>query len=108
MEDQVVRLACLAERAGMDGVVASPMEITSIRAACSPRFLVVTPGIRREGAAGADDQRRTHGANEAVSAGADYVVVGRPIRDADDPRAEAESIVAEIAQGLRTARGATT
>ena len=105
VEDQVVRLAALAERAGMDGVVASPMEISAIRAACSPRFLIVTPGIRRR-ADDLDDQRRTHAAAEAVAAGANYVVVGRPIRDAVDPRAEAEAIVAEIAEGLRTARSA--
>ena len=103
MQDQVVRLAELAERAGMDGVVASPMEIRSIRAACSPRFLIVTPGIRRGGDQ-ADDQRRTHGPCDAVAAGANYVVVGRPIRDAADPRAEAEAIIAEIAEGLRVAR----
>jgi orotidine-5'-phosphate decarboxylase len=109
MQDQVVRLASLAERAGMDGVVASPMEIRAIRAACSPRFLIVTPGIRSDGSAGdVDDQKRTYGAGEAVIAGADYVVVGRPIRDAEDPRAAANAIVTEIAQGLRAARTSAT
>ena len=106
VEDQVVRLAMLAERAGMDGVVASPMEISAIRQACSARFLIVTPGIRRTSDE-ADDQRRTHGAAEAVAAGANYVVVGRPIRDAPDPRTEAEAIIAEIADGLRAARTIT-
>jgi orotidine-5'-phosphate decarboxylase len=106
VEDQVVRLAMLAERAGMDGVVASPMEISAIRQACSQRFLIVTPGIRRSGDE-ADDQRRTHGAAEAVAAGSNYVVVGRPIRDAPDPRAEAEAFIAEIAEGLHTARTIT-
>jgi orotidine-5'-phosphate decarboxylase len=106
VEDQVVRLAMLAERAGMDGVVASPMEISAIRQACSARFLIVTPGIRRTSDE-ADDQRRTHGAAEAVAAGANYVVVGRPIRDAPDPRTEAEAIIAEIAEGLRAARTIT-
>jgi orotidine-5'-phosphate decarboxylase len=103
VEDQVVRLAALAERAGMDGVVASPMELNAIRAACSPRFLIVTPGIRRNGEE-LDDQQRTYGASEAVAAGANFIVVGRPIRDAADPRAEAEAIVDEIAAGMRAAR----
>ncbi len=103
VEDQVVRLAKLAESAGMDGVVASPMEIESLRTACSPRFLIVTPGIRRAGEDG-DDQRRIWGAAEAIAAGANYVVVGRPIRDAPDPRAAAEAIVDEIAEGMRRSR----
>ena len=105
VEDQVVRLAVLAEQAGMDGVVASPMEITPIRKACAPRFLIVTPGIRRS-TDDPDDQQRTTGAAAAVEAGANFVVVGRPIRDATDPRAEAEGIIDEIAEGLRAARGA--
>jgi orotidine-5'-phosphate decarboxylase len=105
VEDQVVRLAALAERAGMDGVVASPMEIVAIRQACSSRFLIVTPGIRRGGDE-TDDQQRTYGAVEAVAAGANFIVVGRPIRDAEDPRAEAEAIVDEIAAGIRAARSA--
>lgn len=106
VEDQVVRLAVLAERAGMDGVVASPLEITRIRRACSSRFLIVTPGIRRESDA-RGDQHRTTGAAEAVASGADFVVVGRPIRDADDPKAAAERIVDEIVEGLRSARRPT-
>ncbi len=96
VEDQVVRLASLAEEAGMDGVVASPLEIGAIREACSPRFLVVTPGIRGAGDDVADQVRVT-GAGDAVAAGADYIVVGRPIRDADNPAASADAIVAEIA-----------
>ncbi len=103
VQDQVVRLAALAESSGMDGVVASPLEIESIRAACSNRFKIVTPGIRRA-SDDMDDQHRVSGAAAAVVAGADYVVVGRPIRDAKDPKAEAEAIVDEIAEGMRTVR----
>jgi orotidine-5'-phosphate decarboxylase len=103
---QVVRLAALAEKAGMDGVVASPLEITRIRRTCSSRFLIVTPGIRRESDA-RGDQHRTTGAEEAVALGADFVVVGRPIRDADNPQAAAEVIVEEILDGIRNARRPT-
>jgi len=100
LEDQVVRLAVLAERAGMDGVVASPLEVEPIRKSCSGRFRIVTPGIRRASDA-LDDQTRVTGAAEAVARGADFVVVGRPIRDARDPVLAAEEIVDEIAEGLR-------
>jgi len=103
VEDQVLRLAILAMEAGMDGVVASPHEIRSIRDACGPRFLIVTPGIRRSNDA-MGDQNRVSGPAEAVAAGADYVVVGRPIREATDPRAEAERMVDEIAEALLTRR----
>lgn len=103
VEDQVVRLAALAESSGMDGVVASPLEIESIRSACSNRFKIITPGIRRVGDE-VGDQQRTSGAAAAIVAGADYVVVGRPIRDAKDPKAEAKAIVGEIAEGMRIAR----
>ena len=106
MADQVVRLAVLAEKAGMDGVVASPLEITRIRRACSSRFVIVTPGIRRE-TDERGDQQRTTGASEAVARGADFVVVGRPIRDADDPKAAAEEIVEEILEGIKNARRPT-
>lgn len=104
--DQVVRLAVLAERAGMDGVVASPLEITRIRRACSSRFLIVTPGIRRDTDI-RGDQHRTTGAADAVALGADFVVVGRPIRDADDPKAAASEIVDEILEGIKNARRPT-
>ena len=103
IEDQVLRLAVLANEAGMDGVVASPHEIRAIREACGPRFLIVTPGIRRATDA-KGDQHRVTGPAEAVAAGADYVVVGRPIREAADPRAEAELIVDEIAEALLNKR----
>ncbi len=90
---QVARLAVLSQEAGLDGVVASPQEVALIRERCDPRFAVVTPGIR-----GVDDekgdQRRTMSALEALAAGANYLVVGRPIIAAPDPRAAAERIAA--------------
>ncbi len=92
--DQVERLAALADASGMDGVVASAQEIGIIRRRCRPGFAIVTPGIR--GAADAKaDQSRTLSAAEALAAGATYLVVGRPIIDAPDPRTAAEQIAAE-------------
>jgi orotidine-5'-phosphate decarboxylase len=98
VQDMVVRLARLAKASGMDGVVASPLEIGVIREACGPDFLIVTPGVRPSFAA-ADDQKRIMTPAEAVSAGADYLVIGRPIARAADPVEAAESIAAEIADG---------
>ena len=91
---QVERLAALTEAAGLDGVVASPQEISIIRQACGPRFAIVTPGIRGAGDA-QGDQSRTLSAAGALAAGASYLVVGRPIIAAPDPRAAAERIAAE-------------
>jgi orotidine-5'-phosphate decarboxylase len=92
----VARLACLAADCGLDGVVASPREIRVIRQTISsPDFLIVTPGIRPAND-GNDDQKRTLTAAEAISAGADYLVVGRPILNADDPVGAAAGVVAEI------------
>jgi orotidine-5'-phosphate decarboxylase len=93
--DQVVHLALLAKSAGLDGVVASPQEIAAIRQACGPDFQIVTPGIRPAGQAGKDDQARTLTPVEAVAEGATYLVIGRPITGAADPRAAAEGIAAE-------------
>lgn len=95
--EHVVALALMAKTAGLNGVVASPHETAAIRAACGPGFAIVTPGIRGA-AAGTEknDQSRTMGPAEAVQAGASYIVVGRPIISAPDPRAAAERIVREL------------
>ena len=92
--EQVVRLAELAKDSGLDGVVASPLEIQDIRSACGDDFLIVTPGIRPPSQKGKDDQVRTMGPAEAMSAGANYLVIGRPITGASDPRAAAIEIAA--------------
>ena len=94
-ETQVRRLAALAKKAELDGVVASAREIAIIREACGPDFLIVTPGIRGSGDA-KGDQARTMGAAEAIEAGASFLVVGRPITAAADPRAAAERLGSEI------------
>jgi len=98
VENQVVRLAKLAREAGMDGVVASPHEVARIRKECGRKFLIVTPGIRPPRGA-MDDQKRGMTPEAAVRAGANYLVVGSPIRDAADPIAAARSIVAAMERG---------
>ena len=96
--DQVVHLASMAKECGLDGVVASPQETSAIRQACGPDFAIVTPGIRGGAAtvAKADDQNRVATPAGAIAAGSSYLVVGRPITAASDPRAAAQAILAEI------------
>jgi orotidine-5'-phosphate decarboxylase len=101
-EARVLRLAKVAKKCGVDGVVASVQEARAIRKACGREFLIVTPGVRpkaKGGSAGqkSDDQARTATPREAIKAGADFLVIGRPILAAADPRAAASEIVEEIA-----------
>jgi len=101
MLDQVVRLATLAKTSGLDGVVASPQEVRAIRNACGAGFEIVTPGIRPAALQGTlqqgkDDQARTMTPAEAIDAGATYLVIGRPITGAPDPKSAAEQILATL------------
>ena len=98
--EQVAHLAAAARTAGLDGVVASPQEIGLIRRSCGADFLVVTPGVR-PAAAARDDQRRVMTPGEAIRAGADYLVIGRPITAAPDP-AEAAARIAEECRAATT------
>ena len=100
VREMVPRLAKLAQEAGMDGVVASPQEVDLIRAACGPDFAIVTPGVR-PGFASLDDQKRVTTPGEAIAAGADYLVIGRPISAAADPVAAAELILDEMSAALQ-------
>jgi len=95
VEDQVVALAEMGKAAGLDGVVCSPLEARLIREVCGREFLVVTPGIRPEGSE-PDDQSRTLSPKVALEAGADFLVVGRPIVKADDPLEAAENILLQM------------
>ena len=105
--DQVVRMALLAARSGLDGVVASPLEAHAIRNALSSEsFLIVTPGVRPAGAA-AGDQRRVATPADAIRAGADYLVVGRPIIAASDPVRAATEIAREIEDAIADLRSET-
>jgi orotidine-5'-phosphate decarboxylase len=99
IERLVRRLALLAQEAGLDGVISSPKEIRPIRESCQPEFLVVTPGVRLEESS-MDDQKRTSTPAGAIEAGADLLVIGRPITKAADPIAAAKAINDEIWQAL--------
>ena len=98
VESHVLHLAALAREAGLDGCVASAQEISALRLAMGPRWVIVTPGIRWEapGSSRSDDQVRIATPRRALAAGADYLVVGRPISGARDPAAAAAAIVAEL------------
>jgi orotidine-5'-phosphate decarboxylase len=105
---RVVKLARLAQKAGLDGVVASPQEVRAIRRACGKDFLTVVPGVRPQVGGSpvkrsrhrSDDQARVATPAEAIRAGADYLVIGRPITGAPDPKAAAQSILEEISSAL--------
>jgi orotidine-5'-phosphate decarboxylase len=99
VEALVVRLASLSRDSGLDGVVASPREIASLRKSFGKEFVILTPGIRPSGSP-PDDQNRTATPSEAVSRGADYIVVGRPITQAPDPLEAAGKILTEMADAL--------
>lgn len=107
VESQAVRLALLAQAAGLDGVVASPHEVAAIKSACGPTFLTVTPGVRPSWAA-SGDQRRVMTPAEALRGGADYLVIGRPITAAaaamGGPAAAAARIVSELSDQLSEAQ----
>lgn len=95
--DQVLRLAELSKDAGLDGVVASPLETAAIRRRCGDGFAIVTPGIRGGAAdAAKGDQARTMSPAEAIKAGSSYLVIGRPVIAAADPRQAAEAIAASL------------
>lgn len=102
--EAAVRLARLAQAAGCDGVVASPREAAAVRAACGPAFIIVCPGVRPAGSDTAD-QRRTATPAEAVAAGADYIVVGRPVTRAPDPAAAARAIIEEMEREMGVRAG---
>jgi orotidine-5'-phosphate decarboxylase len=96
LEDQVVRLADLGKQSGIDGLISSPHEVRLLRDRFGDGITLITPGVRPAWAA-ADDQKRFTTPREALQAGADYLVVGRPITAAADPRAAAERLVDEMA-----------
>ena len=95
MEKEVLRLAALAKKAGLDGVVASSVEVRLIREDMGRDFLIVTPGIR-PGCVASHDQKRVATPKKALEAGADYIVVGRPILEAKDPAEAARDILKEM------------
>jgi orotidine-5'-phosphate decarboxylase len=102
LDDQVIFFAQIARSAGLDGVVASPQEVAQIRRSCGKELLIVTPGIRPEfSLVESDDQARVMTPKDAIKAGVDHMVIGRPIVKAPSPRKAAEKIIGEIEDGLR-------
>jgi orotidine-5'-phosphate decarboxylase len=95
ISEEVGRLASLSLKAGVDGVVASPQEIGIIRQRCGEKFLIVTPGIRLPSDK-RDDQKRTMSPKEAIASGANYLVIGRPIKEAKDPLEAVQRIIEDI------------
>lgn len=95
IEEEVIRLALLSQKAGVDGVVTSPWEVENIKKACGRDFLAVCPGIRLESVC-KDDQKRTASASEAIKRGADYIVAGRPITQAKQPLRAVKEIKEQI------------
>ena len=102
---RALALAQLAKESGMDGVVASAHEVQAIRQACGPNFVIVVPGVRPASTA-LNDQSRVATPGDAIRAGADYLVVGRPITGAANPRAAALAIASEIASANGAVRAA--
>jgi orotidine-5'-phosphate decarboxylase len=100
VEDLVVHRAVKAMNIGIDGVIASALEASKIKSLSSGKLMVVSPGIRPEGSP-PQDQKRVATPSEAVKAGADYLVIGRPITDAGNPREEANKIIVEMANAMR-------
>ena len=103
--EQVMRLAQLGADCGMRGVVASPQEIVALRSRFGADLIIVTPGVRPAWAGGQDDQRRVLTPRQAVEAGADYLVIGRPISAQPDPAAAARRIIAEIDEACASSGG---
>ncbi len=96
LDAYIGHLAGLAKKAGLEGVVCSPREIALVKQACGPDFLVVTPGIRPTWSLDMHDQKRVSSPKQAFNAGADYIVVGRPVIDAPDPALALERLLDEI------------
>ncbi|PKM79708.1 MAG: orotidine-5'-phosphate decarboxylase [Firmicutes bacterium HGW-Firmicutes-13] len=95
LEEQVSSLALLCRKAGLNGVVASPREVVLIREACGPEFLIVTPGVRPFWSS-RDDQERVHTPAEAMALGSNFLVIGRPVTAAPDPKEALNKIIEEI------------
>jgi len=98
VEDLVLQRARVAVGAGIDGLIASGQEAAHLRRELGSGPILITPGIRAESEKGSDDQKRTMTVEQAFHAGTDYIVVGRPIRNAADPRAAAEAMQGQIAR----------